>query len=64
MTRDVPVPDNDQVINEGVLQLFKHSPPGIVFDHIGILIFFTCFQCIYLQIRALGYDSNIDVGFV
>ncbi|KAH9664002.1 hypothetical protein KPL70_019870 [Citrus sinensis] len=37
MTRDVPVPDNDQVINEGVLQLFKHSPPGIVFDHIDEL---------------------------
>lgn len=31
MAMDVHVPNNDRVINEGVLRLFKHSPPGIVF---------------------------------
>lgn len=56
MAMDVHVPNNDRVINEGVLRLFKHSPPGIVF-HTGMLIFFTCFKRIYLQIRAIGYEE-------
>uniref|UniRef100_A0A5B7BYV5 Uncharacterized protein n=1 Tax=Davidia involucrata TaxID=16924 RepID=A0A5B7BYV5_DAVIN len=29
----IHAPDNNTVINEGGIRLFKHAPPGIVFDH-------------------------------
>lgn len=31
----VDVPDNDPKIDEGGIHLFKHAPPGIVFDFVG-----------------------------
>lgn len=31
----VDVPENDPETDEGGIRLFKHAPPGIVFDHIG-----------------------------
>ena len=33
------VPDDDSVVNEGGVRLFKSSTPGIVFDRIGEYIF-------------------------
>ena len=36
MVRDpVPVSDNDLDANDVGVRLFKHSPAGIVFDHLG-----------------------------
>ncbi|KAA8522594.1 hypothetical protein F0562_013045 [Nyssa sinensis] len=38
MVRDpVNAPDNNLMISEGGIRLFKHAPPGIVFDHIDEL---------------------------
>ncbi|XWS41772.1 hypothetical protein CRYUN_Cryun17cG0111800 [Craigia yunnanensis] len=36
------VPDDDSVVNEGGVRLFKNSTPGIVFDHVGKYIFTHC----------------------
>lgn len=33
------VPDDDSVVNESGVRLFKNSTPGIVFDHVGEYIF-------------------------
>ncbi|KAL7229218.1 hypothetical protein ACSBR2_007841 [Camellia fascicularis] len=33
----IHVLDNDAMINDNGVRLFKHAPPGIVFDHIGEL---------------------------
>ncbi|KAK7853565.1 hypothetical protein CFP56_035533 [Quercus suber] len=33
----VDVPENDPETDEGGIRLFKHAPPGIVFDHIDEL---------------------------
>lgn len=35
MRDPVDVPEKDPETDEGGIRLFKHAPPGIVFDHIG-----------------------------